>query len=63
MFNFMACFFPPDSVFDVGITSDEQQCDHAGDEACNGTLEYPFSSKAFMGFRFDRDAIMKSLDF
>lgn len=55
--------FDVDSVFDVGITSDGQQCDHAGDEACNGTLEYPFSSKAFMGFRFDRDAIMKSLDF
>ncbi|XP_073533375.1 m7GpppN-mRNA hydrolase [Phyllobates terribilis] len=40
-----------------------QQYDHALAEACNGALEYPFSSKAFLGFRFDKDAIMKSLDF
>ncbi|KAM3939244.1 m7GpppN-mRNA hydrolase isoform 1-T1 [Leptodactylus fuscus] len=46
-------------TFDV----DSEGHEHASDEACNGTLEYPFSSKAFLGFRFDRDAIMKSLDF
>ncbi|XP_066459171.1 m7GpppN-mRNA hydrolase isoform X2 [Eleutherodactylus coqui] len=54
--------FDVDSVFGVDIPSEGQHYDHAGDEACNGTLEYPFSSKAFLGFRFDRDAIMKSLD-
>ncbi|XP_071996798.1 m7GpppN-mRNA hydrolase [Engystomops pustulosus] len=48
-------------TFDVD--SEGQQNDHAGDEACNGTLECSFSSKAFLGFRFDMDAIMKSLDF
>ncbi|XP_040275586.1 m7GpppN-mRNA hydrolase [Bufo bufo] len=55
--------FDVDSVFAVGLHSEGQGYDHAVDEACNGTLEYPFSSKAFLGFRFDRDAIMKSLDF
>ncbi|XP_044147131.1 m7GpppN-mRNA hydrolase isoform X1 [Bufo gargarizans] len=55
--------FDVDSVFGAGLHSEGQGYDHAVDEACNGTLEYPFSSKAFLGFRFDRDAIMKSLDF
>lgn len=54
--------FDADSVFGAGISSEGQQYDHGGDEACNGTLENPFSSKAFLGFRFDMDAIMKSLD-
>ncbi|XP_056393435.1 m7GpppN-mRNA hydrolase isoform X2 [Hyla sarda] len=55
--------FDVDSVFDVSIPSEGQQYDQDGDDTCNGTLEYPLSSKAFLGFRFDRDAIMKSLDF
>ncbi|XP_069818809.1 m7GpppN-mRNA hydrolase isoform X2 [Dendropsophus ebraccatus] len=55
--------FDEDSLFVVGIPSEGQEYDYGGNDTCNGTLEYPFSSKAFLGFRFDRDAIMKSLDF
>ncbi|CAJ0958123.1 unnamed protein product, partial [Ranitomeya imitator] len=55
--------FDGDSVYGGVIPAEGPQYDHAGAEACNGALEYPFSSKAFLGFRFDKDAIMKSLDF
>ncbi|XP_073480724.1 m7GpppN-mRNA hydrolase isoform X1 [Aquarana catesbeiana] len=54
--------FDGDSAFGMVYPSEGQQCDLNGDEVCNGTAQYPFSSKAFLGFRFDRDAIMKSLD-
>ncbi|KAM9331311.1 m7GpppN-mRNA hydrolase [Gastrophryne carolinensis] len=43
-------------------SSDGQQSDPTEDEACNGSVQYPFSSKSFLSFRFDRDAIMKSLE-
>ncbi|XP_072272188.1 m7GpppN-mRNA hydrolase isoform X2 [Pyxicephalus adspersus] len=54
--------FDGDCSFGMVYPSEGRQCDLNGAEACYGTAQYPFSSKAFLGFRFDRDAIMKSLD-
>ncbi|XP_075035847.1 m7GpppN-mRNA hydrolase isoform X2 [Mixophyes fleayi] len=54
--------FEVDSAFGVCYPTEGPQYNHTEDEACNGIVPYPFSSKAFLGFRFDREAIMKSLD-
>ncbi|XP_053330268.1 m7GpppN-mRNA hydrolase [Spea bombifrons] len=52
--------FDIDSAFDSFSPGEEQQSDPSEDvlDIC----QYPFSSRAFLGFRFDRDAIMKSCD-
>ncbi|CAH2296215.1 m7 -mRNA hydrolase [Pelobates cultripes] len=56
--------FDGDSVFDNFSLSEEQQSDPSEDmsDNCNGNVPFTFSSKAFLSFRFDREAIMKSCD-
>ncbi|KAE8635615.1 hypothetical protein XENTR_v10002684 [Xenopus tropicalis] len=55
--------FGADSVLDMCYPSDEQQCDsEETPDTCSETYECSFSSRAFLDFRFDRDAIMKSID-
>ncbi|KAM4808868.1 m7GpppN-mRNA hydrolase [Rhinophrynus dorsalis] len=55
--------FEADSAFDLCYPNEEQQREHEGPpDNCNGIFQYPFSSRAFLNFRFDHDAIMKSLD-
>ncbi|KAM8961890.1 m7GpppN-mRNA hydrolase isoform 2-T2 [Pelodytes ibericus] len=56
--------FDGDSLFDSFSPSEEQQSDPAEDapETCDGNAQCPLSSRAFLNFRFDREAIMKSCD-
>ncbi|KAM4708413.1 m7GpppN-mRNA hydrolase isoform 2-T2 [Discoglossus pictus] len=54
--------FEADSGLDICYPREDQQCDLADDATgpCNGNVD--FCSRAFLSFRFDRDAIMKSID-
>ncbi|OCU02242.1 hypothetical protein XELAEV_18008003mg [Xenopus laevis] len=55
--------FGADSALDMCYPSDEQQCDsEEAPDTCHETYQCSFSSRAFLNFHFDRDAIMKSLD-
>ncbi|KAJ8791224.1 hypothetical protein J1605_020664 [Eschrichtius robustus] len=54
----------PDAVYDLPCSSEDQLLEHAEGQsvACNGRCKFPFSSRAFLSFKFDHNAIMKILD-
>lgn len=57
--------FEADAVFDLTCSGEDQFLDHAEGQssvACNGHCRIPFSSRTFLSFKFDHNAIMKILD-
>ncbi|XP_068391822.1 m7GpppN-mRNA hydrolase isoform X3 [Eschrichtius robustus] len=56
--------FETDAVYDLPCSSEDQLLEHAEGQsvACNGRCKFPFSSRAFLSFKFDHNAIMKILD-
>ncbi|KAF4016944.1 hypothetical protein G4228_008559 [Cervus hanglu yarkandensis] len=53
-----------DAVYDSPYSGEDQLLEHAEGQsvACNGHCKFPFSSRAFLSFKFDHNAIMKILD-
>ncbi|XP_017909241.1 PREDICTED: m7GpppN-mRNA hydrolase isoform X2 [Capra hircus] len=56
--------FETDAVYDSPHSGEDQLLEHAEGQAvaCNGHCKFPFSSQAFLSFKFDHNAIMKILD-
>ncbi|CAI9176192.1 unnamed protein product [Rangifer tarandus platyrhynchus] len=56
--------FETDAVYDSPYSGEDQLLEHAEGQsvACNGHCKLPFSSRAFLSFKFDHNAIMKILD-
>nr|KAF6489205.1 hypothetical protein HJG59_003699 [Molossus molossus] len=56
--------FETDAAYDLPCSGDDQLLEHAEGQtvACNGHCKFPFSSRAFLSFKFDHNAIMKILD-
>ncbi|XP_066887538.1 m7GpppN-mRNA hydrolase isoform X2 [Kogia breviceps] len=56
--------FETDAVYDLPCSGEDQLLEHAEGQsvACNGRCKFPFSSRAFLSFKFDHNAIMKILD-
>uniref|UniRef100_A0A8C8R5C6 m7GpppN-mRNA hydrolase n=1 Tax=Pelusios castaneus TaxID=367368 RepID=A0A8C8R5C6_9SAUR len=56
--------FETDAAYDVCNSIEDLLLEHAEGHslACNGHYKYTFSSRAFLSFKFDHDAIMKSFD-
>ncbi|XP_068822075.1 m7GpppN-mRNA hydrolase [Capricornis sumatraensis] len=56
--------FETDAVYDSPHSGEDQLLEHAEGQAvaCNGHCKFPFSSRAFLSFKFDHNAIMKILD-
>uniref|UniRef100_A0A8C3VGM5 m7GpppN-mRNA hydrolase n=1 Tax=Catagonus wagneri TaxID=51154 RepID=A0A8C3VGM5_9CETA len=56
--------FEADAVYDLPCSGEDQLLEHAEGQsvACNGHCKFPFSSRAFLSFKFDHNAIMKILD-
>uniref|UniRef100_A0A671F824 m7GpppN-mRNA hydrolase n=1 Tax=Rhinolophus ferrumequinum TaxID=59479 RepID=A0A671F824_RHIFE len=56
--------FEPDAAYDLSCSGEDQLLEHAEGQsvACNGHCKFPFSSRAFLSFKFDHNAIMKILD-
>lgn len=57
-------FFSTDAAYDLSCSGEDQLLEHAEGQsvACNGHCKFPFSSRAFLSFKFDHNAIMKILD-
>ncbi|KAG2466973.1 DCP2 hydrolase, partial [Polypterus senegalus] len=55
---------PQQAALDVCSSNDEQLSDHGNGKSntCNGDYEAILSSKSFLSFKFDHDAIMKCFD-
>ncbi|XP_012514977.1 PREDICTED: m7GpppN-mRNA hydrolase isoform X2 [Propithecus coquereli] len=56
--------FETDAVYDLPCSGEDQLLEHAEGQSvtCNGHCKFPFSSRAFLSFKFDHNAIMKILD-
>ncbi|XP_006081208.1 m7GpppN-mRNA hydrolase isoform X1 [Myotis yumanensis] len=56
--------FETDAAYDLPCSGEDQLLEHAEGQtvACNGHCKFPFSSRAFLSFKFDHNAIMKILD-
>ncbi|XP_019514674.1 PREDICTED: m7GpppN-mRNA hydrolase [Hipposideros armiger] len=56
--------FEADAAYDLPCSGEDQLLEHAEIQpvACNGHCKFPFSSRAFLSFKFDHNAIMKILD-
>ncbi|XP_053151108.1 m7GpppN-mRNA hydrolase isoform X2 [Hemicordylus capensis] len=54
--------FEIDSAYDVCCACEDQLLEHGQSMPCNGHCKFTFSSRAFLSFKFDHDAIMKSFD-
>lgn len=56
--------FYTDAAYDLPCCGEDQLLEHAEGQtvACNGHCKVPFSSRAFLSFKFDHNAIMKILD-
>jgi mRNA-decapping enzyme subunit 2 len=56
--------FESDAVYDFPCSGEDGSLElaegHSG--PCNGHCRFPFSSRAFLSFKFDHNAIMKILD-
>ncbi|KAM6391419.1 m7GpppN-mRNA hydrolase [Rhynochetos jubatus] len=54
-----------DAAYEVCCSSEDPLPEHMEEHsvACNGHYKLAFSSRAFLSFKFDHDAIMKSFDF
>lgn len=57
-------YFNTDAAYDLPCSGEDQLLEHAEGQtvACNGHCKFPFSSRAFLSFKFDHNAIMKILD-
>ncbi|NWH71004.1 DCP2 hydrolase, partial [Piaya cayana] len=57
-------WLPPDAAHETCCPSEDAPPEHAEGHsvACNGHYKFAFSSRAFLSFKFDHDAIMKSFD-
>ncbi|XP_023587736.1 m7GpppN-mRNA hydrolase isoform X3 [Trichechus manatus latirostris] len=56
--------FETDAVYDSPCSGEDQLLEHAEGQSvtCNGHCKFPFSSRTFLSFKFDHNAIMKILD-
>ncbi|XP_048359313.1 m7GpppN-mRNA hydrolase isoform X1 [Sphaerodactylus townsendi] len=54
--------FETESAYDVCCAGEDQLLDQGQSVSCSGHCKFSFSSRAFLGFKFDHDAIMKSFD-
>ncbi|KAM5300309.1 m7GpppN-mRNA hydrolase isoform 2-T2 [Ctenodactylus gundi] len=56
--------FEADAAYDLPCSSEHQLLERAEEQSvsCNGQYKFPFSSRAFLSFKFDHNAIMKILD-
>ncbi|NXA92186.1 DCP2 hydrolase, partial [Melanocharis versteri] len=52
------------AAYEMGCSSEDPLPEHVEGHsmACNGHYKFAFSSRAFLSFKFDHDAIMKSFD-
>ncbi|XP_040829213.1 m7GpppN-mRNA hydrolase isoform X2 [Ochotona curzoniae] len=52
------------AVYDPPCSGEDPPLEHPGAQAaaCNGHCAFPFSSRAFLSFKFDHNAIMRILD-
>ncbi|XP_059102198.1 m7GpppN-mRNA hydrolase [Peromyscus eremicus] len=56
--------FETDAVYDLPCSGEDSLAEHVEGHsvACNGHCKFPFSSRTFLSFKFDQNAIMKILD-
>ncbi|KAM6034356.1 m7GpppN-mRNA hydrolase isoform 3-T3 [Chlamydotis macqueenii] len=56
--------FETDAAYEMCCSSEDPLPEHVERQsvACNGHYKFAFSSRAFLSFKFDHDAIMKSFD-
>uniref|UniRef100_A0A663MVS1 m7GpppN-mRNA hydrolase n=1 Tax=Athene cunicularia TaxID=194338 RepID=A0A663MVS1_ATHCN len=56
--------FETDAAYEMCCSSEDPLLEHVEGHsvACNGHYKFTFSSRAFLSFKFDHDAIMKSFD-
>lgn len=56
--------FETDAACDLPCSGEDPLVEHAEGHsvACNGHCKFPFSSRTFLSFKFDQNAIMKILD-
>ncbi|KAM6328781.1 m7GpppN-mRNA hydrolase isoform 2-T2 [Alca torda] len=56
--------FETDAAYEMCCSSEDPLPEHVEGHsvACNGHYKFAFSSRAFLSFKFDHDAIMKSFD-
>uniref|UniRef100_A0A8D0FRT1 mRNA-decapping enzyme 2 n=1 Tax=Strix occidentalis caurina TaxID=311401 RepID=A0A8D0FRT1_STROC len=56
--------FETDAPYEICCSSEDPLPEHVEGHsvACNGHYKFTFSSRAFLSFKFDHDAIMKSFD-
>ncbi|NWX92256.1 DCP2 hydrolase, partial [Nothoprocta pentlandii] len=54
-----------DAAYEMCCSSEDPLLEHGEGQSvsCNGHYKFVFSSRAFLSFKFDHDAIMKSFDF
>uniref|UniRef100_A0A8C6ZFM6 m7GpppN-mRNA hydrolase n=1 Tax=Nothoprocta perdicaria TaxID=30464 RepID=A0A8C6ZFM6_NOTPE len=57
--------FETDAAYEMCCSSEDPLLEHGEGQSvsCNGHYKFVFSSRAFLSFKFDHDAIMKSFDF
>lgn len=56
--------FETDAASDLPCSGEDPSVEHVEGHsvACNGHCKFPFSSRTFLSFKFDQNAIMKTLD-
>ncbi|XP_058022066.1 m7GpppN-mRNA hydrolase isoform X1 [Ahaetulla prasina] len=54
--------FETETAFDLCCLNEDQQLERGQSVSCNGHCKFSFSSRAFLSFKFDHDAIMKNFD-
>ncbi|KAJ6669735.1 hypothetical protein lerEdw1_000284 [Lerista edwardsae] len=54
--------FEMDAAYDACFASEDQLLEHGQSVSLNGHGKFTFSSRAFLSFKFDHDAIMKCFD-
>lgn len=56
--------FETDAAYDLPCSGEDPLVEHVEGHsvACNGHCKFPFSSRTFLSFKFDQNAIMKILD-
>ncbi|XP_020635680.2 m7GpppN-mRNA hydrolase isoform X1 [Pogona vitticeps] len=54
--------FETEAAYDMCCVNEDQLLEPGQSMSCNGHCKFPFSSQAFLSFKFDQDAIMKSFD-
>uniref|UniRef100_A0A8C5SEP5 Decapping mRNA 2 n=1 Tax=Laticauda laticaudata TaxID=8630 RepID=A0A8C5SEP5_LATLA len=54
--------FETETACDLCCLTEDQQLERGQSVSCNGHCKFSFTSRAFLSFKFDHDAIMKNFD-